>query len=278
MAQTATILLETEEMLVRLTQQGKDQAVRKVSSTKKASTEPRFAVSCQEFGRLEPVIAKRIILELLKSLSPSGKDIGFVHVEDVAGLFKREGNRLLCLPYDIVAERRYGEVWLYRGKEECREPEDIRILPEEIPWMEDGLENGLTIPLWDGMNLCLQVFSYEKWKDIPQNRYTKWFDYDRINEPLTVRTRRQGDYLCIRGSHAEQIHKSVKDYMITEKILRQERDRIPILSQESHVLWVMGYRISEYYKISENTKHILQVQLRRDCTGSETEEKNGRTC
>ena len=66
--------------------------------------------------------------------------------------------------------------------------------------------------------------------------------------------------------------------MVTEKIPRQDRDRIPLIAQDHHVLWLVGYRISEYYKISKNTKRILQVQLRRDCDCSEMEEDNGRTC
>ena len=72
-------------------------------------------------------------------------------------------------------------------------------------------------------------------------------------------------------------HKSLKDYMITEKIPKEMRDRIPVLAEGSHVLWLVGYRISEYYKIDRNTKHVLQVKLKRDCTDEETEEKNGRT-
>ena len=30
--------------------------------------------------------------------------------------------------------------------------------------------------------------------------------------------------------------------------------------REPCVLWIVGYRISEYYKVTEQTKNILQVQ------------------
>lgn len=62
--------------------------------------------------------------------------------------------------------------------------------------------------------------------------------------------------------------------MIAEKIPRERRENIPLLAEESHVLWVIGGRISEYYKVDGNTKHILQVQLKKGCAGSETEDKN----
>lgn len=51
----------------------------------------------------------------------------------------------------------------------------------------------------------------------------------------------------------------VNRLMIDDKIPRQERDAIPILAEENHVLWVVGSRISEYYKITEQTKNVLQV-------------------
>ena len=56
--------------------------------------------------------------------------------------------------------------------------------------------------------------------------------------------------------------KTLKEYLIGEKIPKSRRDDLWILAEENHVLWVLGYRISTKYKINENTKRILQVQLR----------------
>ena len=38
-------------------------------------------------------------------------------------------------------------------------------------------------------------------------------------------------------------------------------DKIPLLADGSHVMWIIGYRISEYYKVTDDTEHILQVRL-----------------
>ena len=96
-------------------------------------------------------------------------------------------------------------------------------------------------------------------KDIPQNQYTKWFDYDKIKERLEIRCRQEGDFLSIR-CNGEIRHKKLKDYMIDEKISPERRDAMTLLADGKHVLWLPGYRISEYYKVSENTKKILQVR------------------
>ena len=34
-----------------------------------------------------------------------------------------------------------------------------------------------------------------------------------------------------------------------------------LLAENSHVIWIPGFRISEYYKVDENTKTILQVRF-----------------
>lgn len=78
-----------------------------------------------------------------------------------------------------------------------------------------------------------------------------------------VRTRQTGDYLSIADGRGGMLHKSLKSFLVDQKIPRTERDRLPLLAEDDHILWVVGYRISEYYKVTENTKRILEVQFIR---------------
>ncbi|MDE5867138.1 MAG: tRNA lysidine(34) synthetase TilS, partial [Lachnospiraceae bacterium] len=89
--------------------------------------------------------------------------------------------------------------------------------------------------------------------------YTKWFDCDKITRNLLLRTRQAGDYLTINNAMQK---KSIKEYMVNEKIPKTQRERIYLLADGAHILWIPGYRISQYYKVDESTKRILQVQLR----------------
>ena len=57
--------------------------------------------------------------------------------------------------------------------------------------------------------------------------------------------------------------KKLKDYMIDAKIPREWRDQIPLIVDGSHVMWVVGYRISEAYKVTQKTERILQIQVRK---------------
>ena len=54
--------------------------------------------------------------------------------------------------------------------------------------------------------------------------------------------------------------KKLKDYLIDEKVPRDQRERLTLLAEEGEILWVVGMRVSEAYKISEFTKRVLEVK------------------
>lgn len=257
-----------------------------------SSAETRYTLDVSRFREFHIVLQKRLLLEIAKALSPTGKDISAVHVEEVLSLFEQPENRDLSLPFGICARRRYGEVVLERreraagrefqgevGKqdfpEKTRDPgrQDCGAGWEvQLPALARGCP--VTVRLENGESLEFNIFLGRKGQEVPRNQYTKWLDYDKMIKSPVVRFRRQGDFLTITDKEGRLIHKSLKDYMVTEKIPREQRGKIPVLASGSHVLWLVGYRISEYFKIGENTNNILQVQLKKGFTVSETEEEN----
>ena len=96
-----------------------------------------------------------------------------------------------------------------------------------------------------------------KRQNIPQNQYTKWLNYDIIKSTVLVRTRKTGDYLVTTARGGQ---KKLKDYFIDCKIPRQKRDEILLLADDSHILWIVGGRISEAAKVNKDTKQILKIQ------------------
>ena len=44
------------------------------------------------------------------------------------------------------------------------------------------------------------------------------------------------------------------------QIPQAQRDELLLLADGSHVMWVIGYRISDYYKVDEHTKRVLEVR------------------
>ena len=233
MAKTAQMLSETEDFL-------NQQTALALESCLLSKADERYEISVEKLLQCHSLLQKRILHSVLKNLSPMHKDISRVHIMDLLDLFTGEGNRMVNLPFGILGKREYEKV-----------------IVGIVEKMEKGQQEEFEL-----QTRVLNVRDIDKnTQELPQNQYTKWFDYDKIKGCLELRTRKVGDYLTISDGAGRMRHKSLKDYMINAKIPKEQREQIPLIAEENHVLWVVGYRISEYYKISENTKHILQVQL-----------------
>ncbi|MCD7761829.1 MAG: tRNA lysidine(34) synthetase TilS [Lachnospiraceae bacterium] len=96
---------------------------------------------------------------------------------------------------------------------------------------------------------------------LEEKKYTKWISYDTIKDNLLFRTRQPGDYLVV---NAEGGKKKLKDYLIDQKIPRDKRDRILLLADGSHILWAVGWRLSEAAKVTDETRQVLKIALAGD--------------
>lgn len=264
MGRAADILAETEDFVQKETARAyTDCAMETVDATK-------IIFTIGQFLSYHPFLQKQMLLHGLAKLTPAKKDITAVHIEDMHSLFEKEGNRAIHLPYGLLARREYDKVIVEKrrdgkgacedfkvGEEESRE-EDFLALPLSVTLPRPG-EDPLTVRLSDSESLEFSVFSYEKTMNIPQNQYTKWFDYGKMSKSLKVRTRQTGDYFTFNAAMGK---KSLQDYLVEEKIPKQKRDRIPLLADESQIVWIIGYRIGFYYKVDSRTRYILQVRFR----------------
>ena len=53
----------------------------------------------------------------------------------------------------------------------------------------------------------------------------------------------------------------MKDYLVDENGPAAEREKLWLLADGPHIRWVPGYRISEGYKVTQDTERILKVQI-----------------
>lgn len=219
----------------------------------------REGIRVQAFAALPRLLQKRVVLRCLKEISGGGKDIAAVHVESVLSLFQGKSGRRVDLPYGITARREYDIVML----EKMDPTGKGSTFTVEIPVsMEELEEKGfLSIPV-GGAGFELRLLPYKKDEGFPLNQYTKWFDYDTIKDTIWIRTRRPGDFLRLADGSGGSFCKTVKDYMINEKIPRRERDTLPLLVRDHQVLWIPGYRISSTFQVGETTGRVLQVTFR----------------
>ena len=190
------------------------------------------------FRSVNETVRTFLIHELLCETAGRKKDIEQIHVKLVEELMEHQTGRKIMLPYEMTGERCYEGIWLHKVKdkeksgENSKPPVQMRIL-ERTPQTS--------------------VF--------PKKTYTKWFDYDIIKNSLTVRTRQPEDVLGVNRQGGTQ---KLKSYFINEKIPAKSRERILLIAEGHQILWVVGYRMSSRYQISEHTKRIIEIKIMED--------------
>ena len=187
-----------------------------------------------EYTKIPKALRDNVLHAILCETAGRRKDIEEVHVQMLRDLFTKQVGKRIDLPYGVTAIRTYEGVRFEKN------------IPEAS---YAGDENEL---------FSIRVFDREPGNvTFPEKIYTKWFDYDKIKGTLSLRHRQPGDYLTLPSGG----RKTLKSWMIDEKIPRQEREQIWLLAEEKHILWIVGHRISAYYKITEQTKTILEVEF-----------------
>lgn len=171
-----------------------------------------------------------VIRMVLEQVAGKKQDLTAAHVEGILSLGRGRTGASVSLPGGVLASQVYGNLLI-------RVP-----AAGELPLKE----------------LEFEVFLWEN-QQIPEKTYTKWFDYDKIKSSLEIRRRKPGDFLTVTEAGGT---KKLKDYMIDCKIPREERENLTLLADGSHILWIVGYRISQYYKVTSQTKTVLKVHVK----------------
>src|SRR5699024_3708976 len=108
-----------------------------------------------------------------------------------------------------------------------------------------------------GYRFNVQVLSMEEVGSIKRYKDIAYFDYDEIQNSIYVRNRQEGDRFTPFGMKGS---KKLKDFFIDEKISRDLRQTIPLVVDEENILWVVGYRTNDLYKITKDTKKVLMIE------------------
>jgi len=93
-------------------------------------------------------------------------------------------------------------------------------------------------------------------KDFKTN--TVFIDKDTISLPLTLRKWREGDYFYPFGMTGK---KKLSKYFKDEKLSLVDKENIWLLCSGDDIVWVIGKRLDDRFKISESTRHSLKIEL-----------------
>lgn len=81
---------------------------------------------------------------------------------------------------------------------------------------------------------------------------------DAVTFPLTIRRWRVGDWFIPLGMHGQ---KKVSDYLIDTKVPMTEKETQCTLCSGETIMWLIGRRIDDRFKITETSKRIIRITL-----------------
>jgi len=241
MAETAKELQEIENILENLVENISEKMIERSENQ---------TIFREDLKMESAYVQRRIFLEEMKRLSGARKDFSRVHGQDVTGLWNRQVGKKISLPYHLEAVREYEGICIQR-----------------VSFHRNNLSTKQSIlsPIQIPGEICIgqyQIFTcvlQGKKERIVEKTYTKWFDYDKIVNSLEFRHRKTGDIIRVHPSGGS---KKLKDYFIDRKIPSEKRDDLWLLADGSEIVWIIGDRISEKYKVSDMTTKILYVEIK----------------
>lgn len=249
MAQLSEELEETRVVLAQVAAEKRRQYVRKSE---------KGMLLAEELKKEPDLIGRQIVHDLLKEISGKQKDFTRIHVEAVQELWNRKVGARRDLPYGMQAIRMYDGIYLERKAEKCKTRDSEKNAGIQMNVQSEGTESFQIGELTLTVSRTARDFG-----EIPEKKYTKWFDYDRIKQTLVIRHRQPGDRICLFDGGGS---KKLKDYLIDRKIPAQKRDQLWLLADGSDILWIIGDRISAAYKVTAESQRILQAEIKGGST------------
>jgi tRNA(Ile)-lysidine synthase len=170
-----------------------------------------------------------------------------VHLDALFRLLShRAPNKVLCLPQGIYAEKHYTELFIRRGR-----PPGIFPFEYILDVPGDTLLEGL------GKKLVTRIERVKRGPAMDRDSKVAYLDDDKLFRPLILRSFEEGDLFIPLGMKGR---KKLKDFFIDSKVPKALRRQIPLLTSGGSIVWVVGYRINECFKLREGSKKVLRVE------------------
>jgi tRNA(Ile)-lysidine synthase len=198
-----------------------------------------------------PVSVQRYLLrQAVETAAGNLKDIEARHIEEMVQTLDKPAGKQISLPYGLVFAVDYDRYLLAKDISPLN---PFPVLAGEYPLKIPGKT---IIPGWR-----IDAFVTEPaGLTTGDNGFIAHFDFGRLDGKLTVRPWQRGDRFQPLGMKGV---KKTAQFMLDVKIPHDWRDRIPILTDNAGILWVVGYRIAERVKITRQTKKVLRIKFER---------------
>jgi tRNA(Ile)-lysidine synthase len=199
------------------------------------------------YRSLHPAIQWRVIQKMLRTIYGEEKED-----LEISQTFKRlkhpPPSFVLEFPPGICMEKRYETVFLGKKKLETIPPFEVEIISPGRTFIKEISREVVT-----------EEIDAEGESRVPRvSSEVAFLDYQVLQFPLRIRNFRPGDRFQPLGVKGSQ---KLKEFFIDHKIPRFERSKIPLLISGEKIVWVVGYRIDDRFKVTDKTRKVLKVMV-----------------
>lgn len=85
-----------------------------------------------------------------------------------------------------------------------------------------------------------------------------YLDKDKLHYPLYLRKRKKGDWFVPFGMKGK---KKLSKFLKDEKIDQFSKEEVWLLCSKDEIVWVVGYRADNRFKVEKSTQKILRVKI-----------------
>lgn len=114
------------------------------------------------------------------------------------------------------------------------------------------------VALNEPVKLLLGIDKYVDNYRIEKKASVAVLDFDCLSFPLVLRKWRQGEYFKPLGMSG---FKKISDFFIDEKYSIPEKENTWILYSDNKVVWIVGKRIDDRFKVTDETQKILKISI-----------------
>jgi len=165
---------------------------------------------------------------------------GFSAWEDIYNLVNAQSGKFVIAPgYRLFKDRDY-------------------LILEPLPTLND-----LVYAIQEGQTevdylIRLKLLHVAYMKEI-STKNSIFVDNQLINYPLFLRKWQEGDYFYPFGMSGQK--KMVSKYFKDEKFSLSDKENTWLLCSENEVIWIVGHRADNRYRVTGNTTQILKIEV-----------------
>lgn len=163
--------------------------------------------------------------------------------------------------FESLKEKSTGKLFLSENYQLLINRESILVEPKQT--LETNDEEFEIKSVVEFQNLPIKIVAVKtKSKSLSTDKNIGLFDADLIKFPLQLRKWKQGDKFMPLGMNN---FKKLSDFFISNKIPLTEKNKIWLLvNANEEIIWVVGKRIDDRFKVSPDTKSILKLELKNN--------------